>query len=237
MKNKLLLASATASLLLLGACAAKPTSPVSAASAGKEAPLPTIADPTAETRMRAISLREKAVEALYSKDPKVKDPAKAYELFLEAAGLGDPISMDQVGGFHSSGLAGKEKSCKLAAEWFEKSAAAGYDLAANNLAYTLVSCDDKKFRDAQKAEDIMQMIFGRNQSFVALIDTYATVLAEQGKFQLATKAMDVAIDIAELVRANAQRLDEMKKTRELFAKKKRIDATKEADPHTFRKTK
>lgn len=189
-------------------------------------PMPDI-DPDAAAAAMAVrqkveALRAEGMELLYSKDPAVKNPEKAYDKFLEAAKLGDPISMDQLGGYHSTGAAGKEKSCALAIDWFEKSAALGYELAANNLAYTLVSCPDKKFRDGQRAEDIMQALFARNQSFLAILDTYASILADRGNFTLAVKTMDTVIDIAELIKANQERIDEFKANRARFAKKQKL---------------
>jgi TPR repeat protein len=224
--------------LLLTACATSPKPTVEAPKNPSEiTPAMVIADPNAPPQARAIALRAMASEMLYSKEPKVKNPAKAYDLFLQAAELGDPVSMDQLGGYHTTGLAGKEKSCKLAIEWFEKSAAAGYELATNNLAYLLVSCEDKKLRDPKRAEDIMQFLFARNTNYLAVFDTYAAVLAELGNFKLATKAMDVVIDMAELVKGNQERLDEFKKTRELYAKNKRLESVNQAEPDVFRKTK
>lgn len=217
-------------VLLLTACA---SAPKPGANAGADMP---DSGAHSEAMLRALKLRAEGSDLLYSKDPKIKDPVKAYDRFLEAANLGDPVSMDQLGGFHSTGLAGKEKSCKLALEWFEKAAGLGYELAANNLAYTLVTCEDKKLRDSQRAEDVMQFLFGRNQSFLAILDTYAAVLAEQGNFPLAAKTMDTVIDIAELIKASTERIDEFKHARSLYAKKKTIAPGKEADPGIFKKT-
>ena len=179
---------------------------------------------------KAQGLREEGLKVLYSKDPRVKNPKKAYELLLEAANLGDPLAMDSVGGFHASGTAGAEKSCAKAMQWFERSAASGYGLAANNLAYLYVTCDDKKLRDAGKAEMILKLMFASNPSLLAVLDTYASMLAQQGNFKLASSAMEVVIELQELIESNPERIDESKKALALYKKKKTLDGSFDAKP-------
>jgi hypothetical protein len=145
--------------------------------------------------------------------------------------------MDQLGGIYSSGIAKTEKSCAKAIEWFEKSSQSGYPLAINNLAYTLVSCPDKKLRDGEKAEEMVKFLYQANPSLLALLDTYAAVHAEQGRFTQAAKTLEVVIDIATLMDANPQRIDEMKATLKRYRQKKTLEDGNEADPHIFRKTK
>ena len=154
--------------LVLAGCShskAKPESSSPAAAAPVSAPSESMQKPLSQDQIEALhkaaSLREEGLRVLYAKDPRVKNPKKAFELLLEAANLGDPLAMDSVGGFYSSGQGGAEKSCSKAMEWFEKAATSGYGLAANNLAYLYVTCSEKKKRDPAKAEAILRMMFAK----------------------------------------------------------------------------
>jgi TPR repeat protein len=131
--------------------------------------------------------------------------------------------MDSVGGFYSLGMAGVQKDCKAAMGWFEKSAASGYALAANNLAYLFVTCPDKKLRNPKKAEEIMHAMFLGTPTLPAVLDTYAAVLASQGEFPKAVATMKVAIDIQELIGANPEQIDEAKATLAHYQKRKLPD--------------
>lgn len=221
---------------LAGCASAKPNPAPAAPAPAVLPPSPPGALPP-EQIQRAEALRAEGMELLYSKDPLVKNEVKAKAKFEEAAALGDPVSMDQLGGMYSTGIANTEKSCAKAIEWFEKSSQSGYPLAINNLAYTLVSCPDKKLRDADKAEEMVKFLYQANPSFLALLDTYAAVQAEQGRFPQAAKTLEVVIDIAGLMDANPQRIDEMKATLKRYRQKKKLEEGNEADPHIFRKTK
>lgn len=175
----------------------------------------------AEKIKRIESIRAEGMEHLYSKDPAIRDLQKALAKFQEGAELGDPVSMDQLGGFYAMGMAGLEKNCAKALEWFEKSARMGYPLAMNNLAYTLTTCPDKKLRDVDKAEALVQTLFQSNPGFLALLDTYATILAEQGNFKQAAKTLEVVLDVADLAKANPERIDEIKGVLRLYKRKKK----------------
>ncbi|MCO5142511.1 MAG: hypothetical protein M9962_05415 [Oligoflexia bacterium] len=214
------------SLFIFSACAANQTISKETASATNP-----------EAKEKIEFLRMKGFELFYSKDPSVKDPKKAFEYFLEAANLGDPVSMDQVGGYYSSGTAGIEKSCAKAIEWFDKSASLGYPYALNNLAYLLVTCEDKKLRDPKRAEEIVKFLMTQNSIYIALLDTYAATLAATGDFKQAEKTMDVVIDLSNLIQSNAERIDEFKKTKTLYKNKKTLDSGIEADPQHFKKSK
>lgn len=173
---------------------------------------------------RAQALRDEGLRLLHSKDPQVKNPAKAFERLLQAAQLGDPVAMDSVGGIYSSGAAGVPRSCAKGLEWFGKSATMGYGLAANNMAYLYVTCDDKKLRDPGKAESILQMVFANNPSMIAVLDTYAALLAEQGNFRQAATTMRVVLDLQELIESNPERIDESKQALALYRKGKKLKA-------------
>jgi len=180
---------------------------------------------------RIFEWRAQGMEALYSKDPKVKNPPQALEKFKLAAELGDPVSMDQLGGMYSMGIGNAPKSCEMALEWYEKSASTGYPFALNNLAYTLVTCDNKKLRDSDRAEQLMEVLFKENPIFIAILDTYAAVLAEQKNFKQATKTMEVTVDVAELARTNEERLDEFREALALYKKNKTLNS-KNPNLHT-----
>lgn len=181
---------------------------------------------------KAQTLREEGFEFLYSKDPRVKNPKKAFEKLLAAAELGDPLAMDSVGGMYSAGVGGVQRSCSKAMQWFERSAASGYGLAANNLAYLYVTCDDKKLRDPGKAETIVKMVLSGNPSVIALLDTYGALLAEQGNFKQAAATMRVVIDLQELIESNPERIDESKQALALYQKKKKLPAGFDPKPET-----
>jgi|GEM_PF-5456778 len=237
MKNKIVL---IASLFLLAACSGqqpKQDSVSTAAPAPAQAPAPqgndavqTLTPEQIAQLRKAQELREEGLRMLYAKDPRVKNPRGAYDKLLESANLGDPLAMDSVGGFHASGMAGVEKSCLKAMQWFERSAAAGYGLAANNLAYLYVTCNDKKLRDASKAELILKMMFASNPSLLAVLDTYAAMHAQQGNFKLAADSMEVVIELQELIESNPERIDESKKALALYKKKKTLDGAFDAKP-------
>lgn len=174
-------------------------------------------------------LRGQGLELLYSKDPSIRDPKLAFEKLMHAAQLGDPVSMDHVGGFYAAGSYGVEKSCAKALEWFEKSAQLGYPMAMNNLAYTLVSCPDRKLRDPAKAEELMKTLFQNTPGLLAALDTYAAVLAEGGDFAQAAKTLEVVIDLADFTQANPERVDEFKDTLKLYRSKKLLPASKDSN--------
>jgi hypothetical protein len=199
------------------------------------APAPAPVSP--EQVRKAEALRLDGLKALYSKDPLVYNPKIALQKFQEAAAIGDPVSMDHLGGFYSSGTAGVEKSCAKAIQWFEKSAQSGYQIAMNNLAYTLVSCDDKKLRDPAKAEDLVHYLFEANGIFVAWLDTYAAILAAQKNYPKAADTMKVVVDLAEMIGGNPERIDEMKKALALYRKKKPLDEGYSEDSKNFSKKK
>jgi TPR repeat protein len=195
-------------------------------------PLKNLTPEQVEQIQRAQALREEGLRLLYAKDPRVKNPALAFQKLLEAAKLGDPLAMDSVGGLYSSGQAGLVRSCAKAMEWFERSAASGYGLAANNLAYLYVTCDDKKRRDTEKAETILKLMFANNPSMIAVLDTYATLLAEQGTYAAASSVMQAVISLQELIESNPERIDESKKALSLYQKHKKLPAGFDAKPET-----
>lgn len=186
--------------------------------------------PDDEKAKKIAALHAEGVELLYSKDPRVKNPPKAFEKLSEAAELGDPPSMDLLGGFYATGMAGIEKSCSKAINWYEKSAEAGYPLAFNNLAYMLVTCEDKLLRDPDRAEGIMKFLFQHQPNIVALLDTYATVLAEQRDFKQAAQTMETVIDIQKFMDDNPERIDQAQQALVLFKKGKKLSVKFEAEP-------
>ena len=162
----------------------------------------------------------------------MKNPKLAFEKLQDAANLGDPLAMDSLGGIYSSGLAGVQRSCEKAMEWFSRSAGSGYGLAANNLAYLYVTCDNKKLRDPSKAETILRLMFANNPSLIAVLDTYAAVLAEQGSFKEAANTMRVVIELQELIESNPERIDESKHALALYLKRRKLDAGFDPKPET-----
>ncbi|MGE3262995.1 MAG: hypothetical protein AB7K68_14535 [Bacteriovoracia bacterium] len=194
------------------------------------APIAPLPSPDEEQAKKIAALHAEGVEMLYSKDPRVKNPAKAFEKLSEAAELGDAPSMDLVGGFYATGMAGIEKSCSKAMNWYEKSAEGGYPLAFNNLAYMLVTCEDKLLRDADRAESIMKFLFQHQPNIVALLDTYATVLAEQRDFKQASQTMETVIDIQKFMDDNPERIDQAQEALKLFKKGKKLSVSFETAP-------
>lgn len=228
--------------LFLAACASKKPAPdarpidhgavvtETGTPAGTPPSGPTVPPPLNPEILREIeTLRLEGLQLLYSKDPAVKNPKLAFEKFLHAAQLGDPVSMDHVGGFYSTGIAGVEKSCPKSLEWYEKSAALGYPMALNNLAYTLVSCPEKKFRDPERAEGLMKTLFANTPGLLAALDTYAAVLAHDGNFPQAAKTLEVVIDLADFTEGNPEKIDEFKSTLKLYKQKKLLDAGLHSD--------
>jgi TPR repeat protein len=228
--------AALLSLLCLAACASKKAAPdtrpidhgaqvtETAGPAATPPGGPTVPPPLNPEIIREIeTLRAEGLQLLYSKDPSIKNPKLAFEKFLHAAQLGDPVSMDHVGGFYSTGIAGVEKSCPKSLEWYEKSAALGYPMALNNLAYTLVSCPEKKFRDADRAEELMKTLFANTPGLLAALDTYAAVLAHGGNFPQAAKTLEVVIDLADFTESNPEKIDEFKSTLKLYKQRKLLE--------------
>lgn len=64
----------------------------------------------------------------------VGDYEKAKAIILPLAEQGDPVAMNAVGNWHADGIL-VEKSRKLACDWYEKAANAGYRSAQFNYAY------------------------------------------------------------------------------------------------------
>lgn len=209
-------------LVSLSACSHGKTEPVTTMKVVETAPAAD-APPS-----RAAIFHAEGVELLYSKDPKVKDAHKAFLKLKEAAELGDAPSMDLLGGFYAIGVGGVKKDCSEAMGWYEKASEAGYPLAFNNLAYMLVTCDDQKLRDADRAESIMKFLFQNQPNIISLLDTYATVLSEQKDFKQAAKTMEVVIDLQKFIDDNPERIDQAQKTLSLFRRGKRIDGLRAA---------
>ncbi len=217
-------------LLFIAACAHRKPAATNAPSSHEAEGVKSLTPEQLQQLQEAQALREEGLRLLYTKDPKVKNPPKAFEKLLAAAKMGDPLAMDSVGGFYSSGTAGAEKSCSKAMEWFERSAASGYGLAANNLAYLYVTCDEQKRRDATKAEAILKMMLSSNPSMIAVLDTYGALLAEQGDFKQASTTMQVVIDLQELIESNPERIEQSKNALAFYKKKKKLPAGFDARP-------
>jgi TPR repeat protein len=144
--------------------------------------------------------------------------------------------MDLVGGFYATGMGGVvEKSCSRAMNWYEKAAEGGYPLAFNNLAYMLVTCEDKQLRDADRAESIMKFLFQHQPNIVALLDTYATVLAEQRDFKQAAQTMSTVIDIQKFMDDNPERIDQAEQALKLFKQGKKLSITFQGNPANAKK--
>jgi hypothetical protein len=181
MRNLILL---SASLALAACSHTKPTA--APASTPVSSPSP-VATPPADADLlhnltpeqiaqiqQAQSLREEGLRLLYAKDPRVKNPKKAFEKLLESAKLGDP----------------------------------------------------------EKAETILKLMFANNPSMIAVLDTYASLMAEQGTFTTAASVMQVVISLQELIESNPERIDESKKALALYKKKKKLPAGFDAKPET-----
>jgi TPR repeat protein len=219
----------TALLIALSGCAhhsAHTSTQAEPAAQAMGQAVPAAPSPEALERARqAETLREKGLEILYAKDPKIKNTAQAFSLLQQAADLGDPVGMDSIGGFYSVGLPGVvERDCRKAVDWFERAAATGYGLAANNLAYIYLTCPEKNLRDPDKAAEIMHSLFLTNPTLPAVLDTYAAVLASQGEFPKASATMTLVVELMELLEANPQQIDEAKHTLDLYKKRKTLDA-------------
>jgi TPR repeat protein len=216
---------ALASFTLLVACSHSPQKEAAAEAILPSAP-PTVApagspaavDPNLVEKVEI--LRAQGLELLYSKDPSIKDPKRAFEKFLAAAKLGDPVSMDHLGGFYSLGEGGVKKDCAQAIAWYEKAASLGYPMALNNLAYTLVSCPDKRLRNPTKAEELMKTLFANTPGLLSALDTYAAVLANDGNFKQAAKTMNVVADLADFTQGNPQQIDSFRAAEAAYTKGK-----------------
>ncbi len=63
-----------------------------------------------------------------------KDEARSFDFYLQAAELGDPFAMNEVGWYYKEPI-GVDADYTLAMEWYEKAAAAGSANAINNIGY------------------------------------------------------------------------------------------------------
>lgn len=208
-------------LFILSACAQKKTT--SEATVEKIEP-------------NALQLREKGMELLYSREESKRDPQRAFEFFQKAGELNDPVSLDIIGGYYSTGLGGKEKSCKKAIEAYSKAALIGYPLSANNLAYTLVTCPEKEQRDPERAKKIVQNLFTQAPFLLALLDTYAATLAETKETKRAVTIQRAVIDLGKLTEADPERMKQMKKSLSYYEKGLAAPSEFEANPKIFKKT-
>ncbi|MGZ3695273.1 MAG: hypothetical protein ACXWQO_14205, partial [Bdellovibrionota bacterium] len=76
----------------------------------------------------------------------------------------------------------------------------------------------------------MKFLFQHQPNIVALLDTYATVLAEQRDFKQASKTMETVIDIQKFMDDNPERIDQAQQALDQFKKGKKLSVSFEADP-------
>lgn len=173
--------------------------------------------------------RDQGFELIYKKDSTKEDAKNAFDLFQKAAEFNDPVSIDVLGGFYTSGIGGVERSCKKAIEMYSKAALLGYPLSVNNLAYSLVTCPDPKQRNPERAKKLVQNLFQQSPFFLALLDTYAAALAESKEKTKAVVVQKTVIDIAQLMEIEPERLSQLRKSLAAYEKGKGPPASFEAD--------
>lgn len=217
-------------ILIFAGCAH--SAPKNAETAKSATPAPS---PTPEIPEFA-KFREQGFELLYQKDQNKRDLKKAFELFQKAAEFNDPISMDVLGGFYTSGLGGTERSCKKAIEMYSKAALLGYPLSVNNLAYSLVTCPDQKLRNPERAKKLVQNLFQQTPFFLAVLDTYAAALAEAKEKNKAVAVQNTVIEIGRLMEIEPSRMKQLEQSLAAYKKGKSAPATFDADPDIFPKS-
>ncbi len=174
------------------------------------------------------------MDHLYGKDGKQANQELAFEYFQKSAAKGNPLAMDMIGGYYSVGMAGIAKNCKTAIEWFDKAAKLGYALSVNNLAYSLVSCEDETVRNPYRAKDYMNRLFQKETEVITYLDTMAAIYAELDKFEQAVHYQTVVVDLAKLMDLEEERAAILKESLELYKKKKKLPKGYQADPKTFK---
>jgi hypothetical protein len=174
------------------------------------------------------------MDHLYGKEGKAANQELAFEYFQKSAAKGNPLAMDMIGGYYSVGMGGVTKSCKNAIEWFDKAAKLGYALSVNNLAYSLVSCEDESVRNPYRAKDYMNRLFQKETEVITYLDTMAAIYAELDKFEQAVQYQAVVVDLAKVMDLEEERTQILKESLELYKKKKKLPKGYQADTKTFK---
>jgi len=172
------------------------------------------------------SLQE-AQKHLYGNKNHPQNIQKAFHHLKKSADQNNPIALDLLGGFYSSGLGGIEKNCSKAIDAFSKSASLGYVESYNNLAYKLATCEDKQLRDPGQAASALRKLYRHRRQVAGYLDTTAAVYAEKGQFDKAVTFQKAAIEILNIIGARNIQDSSFQKNLNRYEQKKRpIDYTK-----------
>jgi TPR repeat protein len=124
------------------------------------------------------------------------DAARAATLLEQAAQQDHAGAHELLGDFHAAGI-GRPQNFHRAIEHYERAAAAGSPGARNNLAWLLATARDTRYRDAERAVELIRPValyFGNWQ----YLDTLAAAWAAAGKFEQAIATAQKALAAARL---------------------------------------
>ncbi len=129
-----------------------------------------------------------------SRNRNLEQAAYWYEKSAESGNLNAAMSLGQL---FSAGILGDEKKCEMAVYWYEKATKFNDPLAWANIAWQLTTCDNKAFRDGEKALKIMKEHGNKTGNISGVIDTMAAIYAELGNFKKAIALQETAIFLLE----------------------------------------
>jgi len=132
------------------------------------------------------------VMAMQMLDQKNKDydPAKGVKFLEKSAEIGHPLAMSQLGWIYANGQAGVNKDEAKAIQYYQQAIARDPKFAVplNNYAWILVTSDNQKMHDPQKALDMalkaVALTDGKNGNYV---DTLAYAYFELGQVDKAVE--------------------------------------------------
>ncbi len=128
----------------------------------------------------------------YAKAP-IRDLDQAIYWYEKAAENGNTNAALALSNFYSAGFLGEENKSKMALYWLEKAAEKKDPLAMVNIAWLLVTTEDKSIRDGKRALDIIEK-YGNKLGFTAgILDTLAAIHAELGDFDKAVILQETAL--------------------------------------------
>jgi len=150
------------------------------------------------------------------------DIRKALRWYQLSAKSGNLLAQHEMGRLYSHGI-GVDKDLNKAELWYRRSIEQDYWMAKNNLAWILSTADDDAFRDGKVALKIIESIDMdelAEDSRLAVLDTYAAVYAEAGRFVDAVMAQERAVAMFKKSNADHKEIEGAEKRLHFYQQKK-----------------
>ena len=152
-----------------------------------------------------------------------------YTKAAENGSLDAALSLGQI---YSSGILGDEEKCETALYWYEIAATNGDPIAWTNIAWSLATCEDKKFRDGRRALEIMKLYGDKTGNVAGTIDTLAAIYAELGNFKEAITLQKTALLLINK-NGNKERIKSQKLRLTLYKQNKSFSGFAHENPENF----